>query len=349
MSTVDERVHKFTRLLELEQQMATSTDMDELLGRITASSQEITEADEASILLHDPDKNELFFKKHKGDMGQLVETIRVPLDRPSIAGHVLMSRVSEIINDVANDPRHYKGVDRATAQPTQSLLAVPIIWGDKCFGVVEAINKPGGFTEQDQEILEVLASHAAVALQNLMVMDQLQNYFQQSVEILMSALECLEPESEGHVIRLTRMATAIARKLGLEGDDFQQVWYGAYFHDIGKLLMRSAFVPRSDRMHPVVGANVIAKIKILQKCAPLVRYHHERWDGSGFPDRLKGNQIPLGARILALVEDYEEQMMARNQAIPMREFQEDFFSSIHGKHDPQLIPIFKKILASFQG
>ncbi len=348
MQSIEERVSKFTRLLEMEQMMATSTDMDELLGRITACSQEITEADEASILLHDQERNELFFRKHAGDMGQLVETIRVPLDRPSIAGHVLLSRESEIINDVPSDPRHYKGVDKATANPTVSLLAVPIVWGDKCFGVVEAINKPTGFNEQDREILEVLASHAAVALQNLTVMDQLQNYFQQSVEILMSALECLEPESEGHVIRLTRMATAIARKLGLEGEDFQNVWYGGYFHDIGKLLMRSAFVPRSDRMHPVVGANVIAKIKILTKIAPLVRYHHERWDGSGFPDRLKGNQIPLGARILALVEDYEEQWMDRNKAIPMAEFQEDFFANAVGRHDPALLPIFRKVLASFQ-
>lgn len=348
MATVEEKVSKFTRLLEMEQELATSTDMDELLGRITSSSQEITEADEASILLHDPEKNELFFKKHVGDMGQLVETIRVPLDRPSIAGHVLLSRESEIINDVPNDPRHYKGVDKAAANVTQSLLAVPIIWGDKCFGVVEAINKPDGFGEEDREVLEVLASHAAVALQNLTVMDQLQNYFQHSVELLMSALECLEPESEGHVIRLTRLATAIARKLGLEGEDFQQVWYGAYFHDIGKLLMRSAFVPRSDRMHPVVGANVLAKIKILQKCAPLVRFHHERWDGSGFPDRLKGNQIPLGARILALVEDYEEQYMLRNQAVPLEEFQQEFFQNASGRHDPHLVPIFKKILVGFQ-
>ncbi|MEW6278877.1 MAG: HD domain-containing phosphohydrolase [Candidatus Eremiobacterota bacterium] len=341
---VEERATKYSRLLEMEQMLAACTDIDELLGKITACCKEITGAEESSILLHDAEKNELYFKQHVGDMGEVIQKIRVPLDRPSIAGAVLKARKAEIINDVASDPRHFKAVDQATRNPTESLLAVPIVWGDKVFGVVEAINKEPGFNADDVEVLSVLAGHAALALQNLTVVGELQNFFVQTVEILVSALECLEPYSTGHVIRLTRMATGIAREIGLEGEDFQNVWYGGYFHDIGKLLMRSTFVPRTDRQHPVVGANMLAKIKILQKVAPLVRYHHERWDGSGFPDKLKGTQIPLGARILALCEDYEERWMDKDADQPMDEFINQFFIHAHGKHDPQLLGVLKRVL-----
>lgn len=346
MSATTDKAELFNKLCRMEQELAATTDSDELLSKILACSKELTGSEEASILLHDEERHELFFNTHQGEMGEIVEKIRIPLDRPSIAGHTLKAREAQIINDVANDPRHFKGVDQATQMTTRSILAVPIIWGDRVYGVIEAINKAeGGFTEDDREMLGVLAAHAAIVLNNLNLMQELQNFFVHTLEILVSAMESVEPFTDGHVIRLTRLATGVARRLGLEGKEYETLWYGAYFHDIGKLLLGASFVSKGEKQHPVIGANMMRKIKILEKTVPLVRHHHERWNGTGYPDRLAGDQIPLGARILALAEDYEEQMMARPSDMTLEKFREEFFETITAKqlHDPELIPIFKEV------
>lgn len=345
MQNVRDRATLFSRLCQMEQEIASSTDTDELLGKITSCSREITHAESASILLLDEERDELYFKETLGDLGEIVKKVRVPLSRPSIAGYSIRHRVPQIINDVASDPRHFKGVDKATAIQTRSILAIPIVWGEKIFGVLEAINKiDGSFDEDDREMLGVLASHAAVVLQNVGLTEQLQNFFVHTMELIVSALESVEPGSQGHVIRVTRLATSMARECNLTGKDYENIWYGSYFHDIGKLLLGTSVIVRNDKRHPVVGGNMLAKIKMLEKTAPLVRHHHERWDGSGFPDHLVGEQIPLGARILALAEDFEEQSMDRTPDVSLQKFAEDFFERTRTKHDPTLLAMLRKIV-----
>lgn len=351
MQDIEFRAERFSRLCRMEQELSSSTDLDELLAKIIQCSKELTEAESASILLHEKERDELYFRQAMGELGQVIKTVRIPLSQPSIAGYTFKHRKAQIINDVAADPRHFKGVDQATAIPTRTLLAVPIVWGDRVYGVIEAVNKrgDGGFDEGDREALTVLAGHAAVAIHNVNLVEQLQNFFVHTLEIFVSALECVEPFSRGHVIRVTRMATGVARELGLPREEYETIWYGAYLHDIGKLLLGSAFVSRSDRQHPVVGASRLSRIKVLERVAPIVRHHHERWDGSGFPDALSGPQIPLGARIVALAEDYDEQYMDLSPEQPLEEFRERFFDSAVVRHDPELVPPFVKVLERLSG
>ncbi len=329
----------------MEQDLATSTDLDQVLARIVAYCKEITSSSEASILLYDEEKDELYFKKTEGEMGEVIKKIKVPLDQPSIAGWTLQHRKPQIINDVSKDPRHFKKVDEAIKFETKSLLAVPIVWGDKVFGVIEAINKLNGreFDEEDCELLSVLASHAAVVLNNVQLMEELQNFFAHTLEIMVAALEAIEPHSKGHIIRVTRMVTGVARRLNITGKEYNTLWYAAYFHDIGKLLLGTGDISRDEKRHPIVGATMMSKIKILEKTAPIVRHHHERFNGTGFPDRLKGQEIPLGARILALAEDYEEQWMHSPKGTNKEKFRQNFFASIGYAHDPEIVPIFKEV------
>lgn len=336
---------RVTRLCRMEQELATATDSDEVLTKIAAFCRELAEADEASILLYDEEADELYFKETKGEMGEVIKKVRVPLDKPSIAGHTLKNREPQIINDVASDPRHFKGVDAVARKRTEKLLAVPITWGERVFGVIEAINKVDGrdFDEEDCELLGVLASHAAVVINNVHLMEQLQNFFVHTLEILVGALESLEPGTEGHITRVTRMVCGVARRLGITGREYDTLWYAAYFHDIGKLLLGPGQLSKDERKHPAVGAAMMSKIKILEKTAPLVKHHHERFNGTGFPDRLKGEEIPLGARLLALAEDYEEQWLSRHDGISRERFRDEFFGSIGYAHDPELVPIFREV------
>lgn len=342
----NEKITALSRLMGVGQELASSTDLDQLLKKIIKASSDVTESENASILLLDEDRNELYFRKTAGEHGEVLQKIRIEVSDHSIAGWCLLHRQSLIIPDAQSDPRHYKGVDSATAFTTRSVLATPIMWGEKCFGVVEVLNRrTGEYTQSDVEYLTILAAQAGVALNNVFVVEQLQNFFVHTVELIIAALEMVDPGSRGHVVRVARVATALARELKLPPKELEQVLYGAYFHDIGRLFNESASTGARDNNEPVLGAQLLEKIKLLEKVAPIVRYHRERFDGSGFPEGLHGDQIPLGARILGLAVEYdEEQVKTTSQHTPQHVFQEMFFENAGERHDPALLEIFRKVI-----
>lgn len=339
------KISALSRLMGVGQQLAASTDLDELLRKIISASTEMTESEKSSILLWDEDTNELYFRQTLGEHGEILEKIRIPVNEKSVAGWCLLHRQPLIINDVSNDPRHYKGVDQVTSFVTRSILAVPIVWGERIFGVIEVLNRiEGDYTKADEEYLTILAAQAAVALNNVFVVEQLQNFFVHTVELLIAALEMVEPSMRGHVVRVARMATALARELKLPGKELEQVLYGAYFHDIGRLFYESARTGARGKEEPVVGAQLIEKIKMLEKAAPIVRYHRERYDGSGYPEGLKGEQIPLGARILGLAVEYDEACINAPRSLSQSLVKEMFLERAATTHDPHLLDVFRKLI-----
>lgn len=344
----NERIDKLSRLCQIGKELSSSTDTDELLAKISNCSSEVCDSETASIILLDEEHNEMYFKKTSGDMGEIIKRIRIPLNEHSIAGACILSREVLLINDVSKDPRHYKGVDKATQFVTRSILAVPIIWGEKVFGCVEAVNKKEGknFDEKDKEYLSILAHQAAVALNNVSLMEKLKNFFSYSVEILISALETIEPHAEGHIINVARLSTALARKMGYEGRRLEEIWYAAYFHDVGKLARENIYMSQQEieEKHPVTGASLIENIKLLANCVPYIKYHHERIDGSGYPARLKGDQIPLPAQIIGISEEYDEKRILAGEEESDEQFKANFLKYVKGKFAPEIVENFAEII-----
>ncbi len=344
---IADQIHKISRLCQMGRELSSSTDTDELLAKISRCSSEVCESETASIILLDEERNEMYFKKVAGDMGEIIKRIRIPLNEHSIAGSCIINRRALIINDVSKDPRHYKGVDKATKFVTRSILAVPIIWGDKVFGCIEAVNKKNGklFDEKDKEYLTILAHQAAVALNNVFLMERLKNFFSYSVEILISALETLEPYGKDHIFRVARLSVSLARRMGFEGKRLEEIWYAAYFHDVGKLARENIYMTQSEieRHHPETGASLIEGIKLLQNCVPYIRYHHERIDGSGFPKGLKGDEIPIGAQIIGIAEDYDEKRVSLNGE-DIDDFNEKFIQYALGKFNKEIVENFSEVI-----
>lgn len=334
------------RLCQVGQELSSSTDQDELLAKIINCSKEVCNSERASMLLLDEEKKEIYFKQTAGELGEVIRKIRLPLNENSIAGWCIIHREPLIVLDVNKDPRHYKGVDKATSFETRSIMAVPVKWGERIFGCVEAVNKIGDipFSGEDQEYLTILAQQAAVALNNVFVRNQLQNFFVHVVEILASALDAIEKPSGGHTFRIARLAAAIARRMWMSGKDMENLLYAAYFHDIGRL--RPGVLGRhgTDFLHPQEGANLLQRIKILEKAAVIVKHHHEYYDGSGFPDGISGEAIPLAARIISMVEDYDNQLQEWDRSKSREDFNKLFLQLSLDRHDPLLLEVFGKVL-----
>lgn len=334
---------KFKTLCEIGKDLSATMDLDELLTKIMEGAKQICEVGADSILLLDKKKNELYFKIALGEKGDEIKKITLSVEE-GIAGWVVKSGEPLIVNDVNADPRFSKKIDDITKFKTKSILCVPIKFKDEILGVIEVLNKSDekGFTSTDLQYLSVLASQAAVALNNSLMVDELHNFFINMIEILVIAIESLESESKGHGVRIARLATAMARQLKIDKKDYEDLYYAALIHDIGKLKTEEP-----NQLHPLIGAEMVKSIKLLQGTVPLIKYHHERFDGTGYPEGLKEEQIPLGARILAIAEDFEEKLMRLRikDRSAFQDMKKIFLTDVNKRFSLEVATAFEEVIA----
>jgi HD-GYP domain-containing protein (c-di-GMP phosphodiesterase class II) len=306
-------------LLNLARGLTSTLDVDALLKRIGQSAEQMFICDASSIMLLDETKTHLFFKMATGEKGGVVSRYRVKVG-DGIAGTVAQTRESLMINDVAADKRFTAQVDQASGFVTKSVLCVPMLAAGELVGVIEVLNKKvaTGFTEADKGLLESLGGLAALAIANARVVGGFRNFYSNTIEILIGAIESRDMRMAGHCWRVAQRASSVGRKLGLEGPVLKDLYYSALLHDIGFLKVAGGWnssrilimeSPHAEQTHPLVGSDMVKGIDILKGAAHLIAFHHECFDGSGFPRGLKGDDIPLGGHILSVIENCEEMRM----------------------------------------
>jgi len=342
-------------------ELTRTTDLDILLNKIIKYAAIIVKAEAASILLLDKEKNELYFKASLGKKSKEIKKYKVKVGE-GIAGWVAEKGKSLIVDDVTKETRWNKSIDSSTKFTTKSLICVPLILEKDIMGVMEVINKKDKecFDKNDEEILNSFANQVVIALWNANVVEDLNNYFIHITEILIQALENESLGPKGYFMRLARMATQTGNKLGITGKDYNNLYYASLLHDIGKIkLSRNidiSFIEKGDfhlvqseiRLHPVVGANMLKQINLFKDIIPIVKHHHENYDGTGYPDGLSGEEIPLASRIISVVEDYTK--IIYNKPIESHSENEGalnkFFSLAGTKYDPKVINTLKEIIKS---
>jgi response regulator RpfG family c-di-GMP phosphodiesterase len=211
----------------------------------------------------------------------------------------------------------------------QEALFVPL----RAKGLVKAVlvlSKEEGephFAPSDLPVLSVLSNLSGTALDNASLAVQMEQTYVNTLISLNMILEAKHPYTKGHTQRVVELCIRIGRELGLNSGEIQDLREGAMLHDIGKLAISDAILnkpgPLTDeeleivRQHPVIGDNIIRPIKFLQHCRPVVRSHHERWDGGGYPDGLKGEEIHLFARICTIADTVDAMASERSYRAPL--------------------------------
>jgi HD-GYP domain-containing protein (c-di-GMP phosphodiesterase class II) len=334
-------------LLEVSRALSSTLDLYVLLRKIDDSAIRLIGANASAILLFDQDRKSLQFKTSSGEKADVVEPLTVT---DGIAWWVAQHGEVARVDDVTKDERFTGTVDRITGYKTKSVLCVPMTLENETIGVIEVLNKTDGtsFTTEDERVLSVLAGQGAVAVRNARLATEQRNFFIHVIEILVMAIESNALIPEGHCWRVAKSATAIGRNLGMEDQELQDLYYAAALHDLGVLSPRQSRIERGNRMrsHPILGASMVRTIVMLRDTEPMIRHHHEHFDGSGYPDGLKGEEIPLGARIIAAVEAYEEAISGgKSQSSAKAEIQEN-----SGKlFDPKVVDAFLGLMGADEG
>jgi putative nucleotidyltransferase with HDIG domain len=189
---------------------------------------------------------------------------------------------------------------------------VPIMSMDKVVGVMSIIGPRRRSELKDRTLLKALGGALGLVLDNVRLYS---HEYQGMLHILTSALDQRDRVTDGHSRRVADLSLIVARELGIDGDDLLDIERAAILHDIGKLAVPDAILSKpaaltSDewlemRRHPDVGHDLVRDVPFLGRAAEIIRSHHERFDGAGYPRNLKGQEIPLGARIFAVVDAYD--------------------------------------------
>ena len=212
------------------------------------------------------------------------------------------------------------GVSPADAE-IDSLVAIPVYMNDGFEGVVVCANRPGGFEELDDDVLLALGDHAGAVLENHRLHGRLRSSYLAVVGILSDAVESTDLAVDSHSAAVTRYVERVARRLELEPARREQLLFTALLRDVGKLgiservLLKAGRLTQDERkvveLHPEIGARIVERVPGLAGLARGIRHHHERWDGQGYPDGLRGEQIPVEARVTAVVDCFSALISTR--------------------------------------
>ena len=287
-----------------------------------------------------------------------------------ITGHVVQTGEPLLLDDAA--ACEFAVSVEGTARIEESILAVPLNYGARVTGAI-VVSKLGlaQFDEDDQRLLEVLAGHAAVALENARLyeaarreaetanalLEDLERTFLSTVEALANALEARDEYTSSHARWITDTALRVGEELGLDGETLKRLEWGALFHDIGKIGIPNSILlkpgPLTDEeralieTHPELGAKIIAPIDQLQGVCDIIRACHERWDGAGYPDGRVGDAIPLEARIIFACDAFHAMTTDRpyRDALPPEEALRRLQEAAGTQFDPQVVEVCVRVLA----
>jgi HD-GYP domain-containing protein (c-di-GMP phosphodiesterase class II) len=226
-------------------------------------------------------------------------------------------------------------------------------------GLIEAYrldDRP--FRSEDPRQIEVLGRFAMNAYSNIRWASKLESHYIETIEALVSALEARNPDTNAHAKRIPDLALGLASAMQLPSDVRRALRLGSMLHDVGKigvpdsiLLKPGALSPDEweiMRRHPTIGERMLRPIDFLVPALPIVRHHHERWDGGGYPDGLSEEQIPLGARIVAVCDSFDAMVSDRpyRAGMPVGDAAEELLRCAGTQFDPRCARLLVDVVTS---
>jgi putative nucleotidyltransferase with HDIG domain len=309
-------------LRDVERAVASSFDLSLTLGLVSKHAAQLLGADASAVLVLNDHTHDLEYAAWCGFYSRTPARTRLGL-AGSLAGRVAMERRMISVADLAHMVSPGQWPSFYTAEGFVSYCAVPIIAKGALKGVLEVLHR----TRLDAgphwpELLTTLAGQAAIAIDNSNLFDGLQRSnadltmaYEATLEGWSRAMDLRDKETEGHTLRTTEIAEQLARAMGVSDAELVQLRRGALLHDIGKLGVPDHILLKPGKLtdeewiimrgHPQLAHDLLSPITYLNPAVDIPYCHHEKWDGTGYPRRLKGVDIPLAARIFAVIDVWD--------------------------------------------
>jgi HD-GYP domain-containing protein (c-di-GMP phosphodiesterase class II) len=343
---------KLSILYNISRVISSTLKLNNILKVILDFSVKISGANRGSVMLLDEKKNIFSVKVAYNISEKVIRETTFAKDENTF-GWVVKNKKSLYIKDLEKDNRFSKkkGIDYKLKQ----LLMVPVIIEGEVKGVINLSNNTS-FATDTISLLKSFSEQAAVTINNARLYQKIQDSYFEIVKALAQAIEAKDPYTHGHSERVMEYAVQIAQKLGLPEEEIKSLRYAAILHDIGKIGVRGIILNNPDgltdqeynevKKHPLIGENIIQPIELLQPIRPLIRHHHEWYNGKGYPDGLSKEDIPLSARILAVADTYDAMKFDRpyRKALTEEVIIQELKQGSGTQYDPKLVEVFLEIL-----
>lgn len=338
---------------EIDRGILSTLDTQEILETITSMVTRLIPAERVTVVLVDRERGGFVYKAGFGV--KLAKGAFVPF-RDTSATEVIQTGKPQFTSDLASEKDHLSLERALLDEGYHAHIRVPLTAEGEIAGLFNVGSKKvGAFVSEHLTILERLAAQTSVALKNARLVTELKDMFLGTITTLSSAIDAKSPWTAGHSKRVTRYALDIGKEMGLHAKDLKDLEIAGLLHDIGKLGTYQSILDKSYklteketkvlRLHPSKGAEILSPIKQMREVIPAIRHHHEFYNGGGYPDGLKGEEIPLMARILCVADSVDAMSADRpyRKGKPMNVIIAELKHCSGTQFDPKVADVFVKM------
>jgi len=356
-SRLEQRVQQLKTIMKVTEAITSILDLSRLLDFCLRLLGREMQVENSSLMLMQPGGQRLVVEASYGPRAEQVMNKERKLG-DGVAGWVAEYKEPLLIEDVDSTPAF--ATEFSPQYPGKSFLCVPLSLKERTLGVLNLTGKTNGepFTEQDRDFVCAIAGQIAVAIENAGLYDTIQQNSLSAVQALADSLEARDPYTSGHSARVTDYAVRMAKTLDVSAPSIDTLRYACRLHDIGKLGISEAILHKSRELsedewamikeHPTKGERIVGSLGFLNRAQPIVRHHHERWDGTGYPDGLKGEEIPFLTRILTVADAYDAMTSQRPYRFAMsrKEALAELDVAASKQFDPAVVRQFVEVIES---
>ena len=319
---VQKQLDQMSALRAIDQAIASSVDLKLTLSILLTQLVKHLQTDAACILLWNPETERFEYKAGLGFRTNSLNYTNLRLGEGYAGIAALEQRVIQKLNLTSHGTDFLRSPSFGQ-ESFVSYFGVPLIAKGQVLGILEIFNRTQiDPTPEWLSFLEMLGGQAAIAIDNATLFNHLQrsnteitSAYDATIDGWSRALDLRDHETEGHTQRVTEMTLKLSHRIGISGDELIHIRRGATLHDIGKMGIPDRILHKPGpltaeewntmRQHPEFACSLLSPIEYLRPARDIPCYHHERWDGSGYPTGLKGEDIPLPARLFAIIDVYD--------------------------------------------
>ena len=248
----------------------------------------------------------------------------------------------------------------SSAVRKKRLLGIPFISEDLMgFAIIKRTNSALAFDLFDQEMLMTMAEQAVTGIKNMQLYEEQQRIVLGSIKSLVTFLNTRVSRDYTHSPHFSKLVCALGSEVHLDEKQLQSLKYASLLHDAGKADIPTAILTKTTKLteqeydiirkHPVKGAQILRPLQVLRPVIPIIMYHHEKYNGSGYPSRLKGGQIPLGARIMSVADAFEAMVYGRpyRQRMDIASAIKEIKRKSGTQFDPKIVEAFLRVIKKF--
>lgn len=327
---------------------------EEFYQTVVESACDLISSPRGSLMIHDARTDELRIAASRNISKEVIETTRI---KPGlgIAGRAFQTGETIFVTDPAQSSQYKDFIGKE--EQLDPFIAIPLKLKDKPFGVLNLhlSREKESFTDYDLKFLTLLAGETAITLENIKLYESLENFYLEMVQTLARVIDAKDSYTGDHAGRAQQKARRLAEELRMPAQMVRYVEYAALLHDIGKIGIDGAILSKPGKLtneeyeeikkHPAIGYQILSPIHFLGPVSQMVLYHQEWFNGMGYPEGLKGTEIPLGARIVATIDAWDAMRSDRpyRKALSTEIAEDQLVKGSGRQFDPDVVQAFLRL------